>query len=112
MRADSLLIIIFLNHIDIVSAGELPYHEWFIEFDTFPQDTNKFKKILDISLQKQNPYYSDLRKGSVIQELKITTVDRGGFSRYMQSKADFDPQCKLARLSDNRDIADFLLTKI
>ncbi|MGB5386994.1 MAG: GH3 auxin-responsive promoter family protein, partial [Eudoraea sp.] len=42
---------------------ELPYHEWFIEFERKPSDMSKFIEILDTSLQQQNSYYFDLIDG-------------------------------------------------
>src|SRR5690606_18447790 len=64
---------------------ELPYHEWFIEFEQLPEDIQKFRKILDTTLQKQNSYYFDLIEGKVLQLLKITQVRTGGFRAYMES---------------------------
>ncbi len=38
---------------------ELPYHEWFVEFERIPTNMNTFKSVLDQSLQDQNSYYFD-----------------------------------------------------
>ena len=37
----------------------LPYHEWFIEFDTPPQDKNAFALKIDQSMQAKNIYYQE-----------------------------------------------------
>ena len=87
---------------------ELPYHEWFIEFEKAPDDPEAFAKALDESLQKQNSYYLDLIKGKVLQPLKITSVAQDAFQNYMRSIGKLGGQNKLPRLSNDRKIADRL----
>lgn len=89
--------------------GELPYHEWFIEFEMQPIDLKLFAEKIDLSLQKQNSYYFDLRQGNVLQELKITIIPKGGFVRYMKSIGKLGGQNKLPRLSNDRNLANHLL---
>ncbi len=85
--------------------GELPYHEWFIEFEQEPEDFDKFSRILDETLQEQNSYYDDLIEGKILQPLKITRVPVHGFNEYMKSIGKLGGQFKLQRLSNNRQIA-------
>ena len=87
---------------------ELPYHEWFIEFENQPQDLQAFTAALDTSLQQQNSYYQDLIQGKVLQPLKITPVIRDAFQNYMKSIGKLGGQNKLPRLSNDRKIADKL----
>ncbi len=87
---------------------ELPYHEWFIEFEKEPEDLEEFAASLDRSLQKQNSYYHDLIEGSILQRLKINRVPQNGFQQYMKSIGKLGGQNKLPRLSNDRKIADFL----
>ncbi|HSI71131.1 MAG TPA: GH3 auxin-responsive promoter family protein [Gillisia sp.] len=87
---------------------ELPYHEWFIEFEQEPSDIKKFSAILDEALQKQNSYYLDLISGKILQQLKISKVPRDGFQQYMKSIGKLGGQNKLPRLSNDRKIADAL----
>ena len=87
---------------------ELPFHEWFIEFEQEPEDLNKFAEFIDRSLQKQNSYYLDLIDGHILQRLKITKVPRNGFQDYMKSIGKLGGQNKLPRLSNDRKIADKL----
>ena len=87
---------------------ELPYHEWFIEFEQEPEDLNRFANIIDKSLQQQNSYYLDLIEGNILQRLKITEVPRNGFQEYMKSIGKLGGQNKLPRLSNDRKIADKL----
>ena len=82
----------------------LPYHEWFIEFENEPENMSDLAKKLDASLQKQNAYYFDLIQGKVLQPLKITKVNKGGFKDYMKSVGKLGGQNKLPRLSNDRKI--------
>ena len=87
---------------------ELPYHEWFIEFEKEPEDLAKFSKTLDESLQPQNSYYFDLIEGKILQPLKISRVPENGFQQYMKSIGKLGGQNKLPRLANDRKIAEVL----
>jgi acyl-CoA synthetase (AMP-forming)/AMP-acid ligase II len=89
----------------------LPFHEWFIEFKKPPQNMQDFARKLDQSMQKQNVYYEDLLKGSVLRTLVISTVADGGFQQYMKSIGKLGGQNKVPRLSNDRKIADQLPLK-
>lgn len=91
--------------------NELPYHEWFVDFEEEPDDLNKFAEIIDQSLQKQNSYYFDLIEGNILQRLKITRVQQNAFQDYMKSVGKLGGQNKLPRLSNDRKIADALRVK-
>jgi hypothetical protein len=90
----------------INTTNELPYHEWFIEFENEPDDLDEFAQKVDKSLQKQNSYYFDLIEGKVLQRLKITRIESGGFYKYMKSEGKLGGQNKVPRLSDNRNLAN------
>lgn len=87
----------------------LPYHEWFIEFENAPENLMVFSKAIDTSLQKQNSYYFDLIQGNILQPLKITLIQKGGFQNYMKSIGKLGGQNKVPRLSNDRKIADELI---
>lgn len=88
--------------------GELPYHEWFIEFDRLPLDEEKFRSALEFALCAKNIYYNDLIKGHVLQNLKICKISKNGFNEYMKSQGKLGGQNKVPRLSNDRKIADVL----
>jgi hypothetical protein len=88
---------------------ELPYHEWFIEFEKEPEDMKLFNSMLDNALQKQNSYYFDLIEGKILQQLKICTIPQDGFQQYMKSIGKLGGQNKLPRLSNDRKIAEQLV---
>ena len=90
---------------------ELPYHEWLIEFETKPLDMDHFIKILDTALQNQNSYYYDLIAGKILQPLKITPIRTNGFRAYMKSIGKLGGQNKVQRLSNDRKVAEALLSQ-
>ncbi len=92
-------------------ADELPYHEWLIEFEKPPLDLDEFISVLDKSLQEQNSYYFDLVSGKILQPLKVTYIKEGGFRRYMKSMGKLGGQNKIQRLSNDRSVANALLTQ-
>jgi hypothetical protein len=93
-----------------VNEGEgKSYHEWFIEFDTFPQNIQEFSKKVDINLREKNVYYDDLIAGNILQTLKITPIRKNGFIDYMKSIGKLGGQNKVPRLSNDRNIANSLL---
>ncbi|AXT51988.1 hypothetical protein D1818_14460 [Aquimarina sp. BL5] len=92
--------------------SELPYHEWFVEFQETPGDIEEFALQIDNSLRKQNTYYDDLIVGNVLTTLKVRTVPKDGFNDYMKSIGKLGGQNKLPRLSNDRKIADSLTISI
>lgn len=90
------------------NEGGLPYHEWFIEFGSEPDDLNNFAMRLDEAMRKQNVYYDDLIAGKVLRTIVIRKIPKGGFQQYMKSIGKLGGQNKLPRLSNDRNIADKL----
>jgi len=89
-------------------GDQLPYHEWFVEFEKEPSDLEKFIEVLDTSLQQQNSYYFDLIEGKILQRLKLICIKSGGFNAYMKSKGKLGGQNKVQRLANDRSVADGL----
>ncbi|MEH6306624.1 GH3 auxin-responsive promoter family protein [Olivibacter sp. CPCC 100613] len=87
-------------------VGELPYHEWFIEFGKQPVDIERFRSKLDRALQQKNTYYFDLIEGRVLQPLVIRSMKKNTFVDYMRSLGKLGGQNKLPRLSNDRVIAE------
>jgi hypothetical protein len=88
--------------------GELPYHEWFIEFGKKPADLKVFALKVDKALQKKNIYYFDLIEGNILQPLIIQSLEKDAFINYMRSQGKLGGQNKVPRLSNDRKIADEL----
>ena len=88
--------------------GELPFHEWFIEFATPPKNLDQFRLTIDRCMQDQNIYYRDLIAGHVLQPLKIRRLQKDAFINYMRSLGKLGGQNKVARLSNDRKMAEEL----
>ena len=93
----------------------LPYHEWFIEFDSEaseePNNLEEFALRIDTSMRKQNVYYDDLITGNVLRTVVVTKVRQNGFQEYMKSQGKLGGQNKLPRLTNDRKIADLLASE-
>ena len=96
----------------IEPSNGLPYHEWFIEFETSPPDITDFASKIDAAMQLQNSYYRDLIQGKVLQPLVVTSVSKAGFQNYMKTIGKLGGQNKTPRLSNDRKIADALTNMI
>ncbi|MBK8969598.1 MAG: GH3 auxin-responsive promoter family protein [Lewinellaceae bacterium] len=90
------------------SEGGLPYHEWFIEFDTPPADLPAFEAAVDRAMREQNIYYDDLITGNVLRPLVIRALPRDAFREYMKTQGKLGGQNKVPRLANDRKIADAL----
>ena len=88
--------------------GELPYHEWFIEFGKQPVDITAFAHKVDSALQKKNIYYFDLIEGNILQPLVIRSLKKDTFINYMRSQGKLGGQNKVPRLANDRKIAEEL----
>jgi hypothetical protein len=88
--------------------GELPYHEWFIEFGRQPDNLLDFALKVDKELQKKNIYYFDLIEGNILQPLVIQLLKKDTFINYMRSQGKLGGQNKVPRLANDRKIADGL----
>lgn len=78
-------------------------HEWVIEFDQAPADLEKFREVLDQSLQRINSDYEAKRyKGMALDPLSLHAVPRGTFLRWMRARGKFGNQNKVPRLANHR----------
>ncbi len=93
---------------EVAPKKGLPYHEWFIEFETKPKSTKDFSADLCKALQSRNTYYEDLVKGKVVQTAVVNAVKKNGFNKAMSSQGKLGGQNKIPRLSNDRTFADLL----
>ena len=63
-------------------------------------------------MQEENKYYLDLVQGKILQPLKIRVINKRGFNNYMSSQNKLGGQFKIPKLSNDRKIADELLSYI
>ncbi|RYG46893.1 MAG: GH3 auxin-responsive promoter family protein [Chitinophagaceae bacterium] len=89
----------------IETDGELPYHEWFVEFEKAPENLKDFATSVDEGLRLKNIYYDDLIRGGILQPLKIRTMKRQAFQEFMKEEGKLGGQNKVPRLSNDRKLA-------
>ncbi|MGI4020306.1 MAG: GH3 auxin-responsive promoter family protein [Janthinobacterium lividum] len=89
-------------------VGELPFHEWFVEFGKQPENLIEFSNKVDAKMQQKNIYYADLIKGNILQPLKIRPLKPNAFIDFMRKKGKLGGQNKVPRLANDRSIAEQL----
>jgi hypothetical protein len=87
---------------------EIPFHEWFIEFIEIPENLPEIATYMDKMLQQKNSYYKDLREGNMLQNLKISVLEKSAFKNYMKSQGKLGGQNKVPRLTNDRKFAEGL----
>jgi phenylacetate-coenzyme A ligase PaaK-like adenylate-forming protein len=88
--------------------GNLPYHEWFIEFGSEPKELPGFSLKVDQALRKKNIYYDDLITGNILQPLVIRSLKKDTFIDYMRVEGKLGGQNKVPRLANDRKLAGSL----
>lgn len=86
-----------------------PCHEWIIAFLTPPANAENFVTILDETLQKLNPYYADLRRGSILSRPQVHTISLSQFYAVLSDMGKFGGQNKPPHLKSDRSLLDKLL---
>jgi len=90
----------------------MPHHQWLIEFANLPNDLEQFSVELDNQLRKLNVYYDDLITGNILRTLRIESLNKNSFIDYMKSLGKLGGQNKVPRLSNDRKIADELVSRL
>jgi len=93
-------------------AGKRGCHQWLIEWEKTPQDTEEFSMILDSELRKLNSDYDAKRSHTIfLDPPEVITVPSGLFNRWLKSAGThkLGGQRKVPRLSNDRKIIDALL---
>src|SRR5258706_1721572 len=85
-------------------------HEWLVEFRVPPTEPDDFARILDEALATLNTDYRTKRSGSVgMVAPVVTTLPVGAFHRAVRSPRRLREQHKVARVTNDRTIANTLL---
>lgn len=85
-------------------------HEWCIEFVQYPDEMERFKRVLDETLREINSDYDAKRyHGMVLVEPTIKTVGTGTFDQWLRSIGKLGGQNKIPRLSNDRRILEQIL---
>lgn len=86
-------------------------HQWVIEFAKAPDSLEKFRDILDQSLQEINSDYEAKRyKDITLQKLEIIPARKGLFNDWLKKKGKLGGQHKVPRLSNTRNYIDEIIS--
>jgi hypothetical protein len=91
---------------DMGSDDRTARHQWFIEFGEHPGDLKPLSAFLDEKMCHRNSYYRDLIDGGMLAELEIIPLKPGSFKAYQKAVGKLGGQNKVARLANDRRIAD------
>jgi hypothetical protein len=93
-----------------MSADQKACHQWLIEFEKMPDDTDKFTSVLDQTLQAVNSDYEAKRYKNITLQLPLITLARKNlFFDWLKSHNKLGGQNKVPRLKNNREIMDEIL---
>jgi hypothetical protein len=82
-------------------------HEWLIEFETPPQNTNEFAYELDCALKTLNSDYEAKRHKDIALQMPIIKIlPQGLFTKWLSQKGKLGGQHKVPRLNNNRCYID------
>ena len=82
-------------------------HEWLIEFDKPPANTDYFKEVLDTALKSLNSDYEAKRyKDMALRPPIIHIVPEGTFYNWLRQNGKLGGQHKIPRLSNDRTILE------
>lgn len=85
-------------------------HQWLIEFSTMPDSLEKFRDVLDSSLQDINSDYEAKRhKDITLQKLEVIVARHNLFHDWLKQKGKLGGQHKVPRLSNGRSYIEEML---
>jgi hypothetical protein len=85
-------------------------HEWLIEFEKEPENSEDFTKELDAALKLTNSDYEAKRYKDMALRLPIIhSLKKGIFSEWLRSKGRLGGQHKVPRLSNERNLVEEIL---
>jgi hypothetical protein len=93
--------------------GKKGGHEWLIEFVAPPKNLDQFAEQLDMNLQEVNSDYEAKRyKSMALENLKVNSLPRNTFYKWMEKRGKLGGQNKVPRLSNSRKYVDEILELI
>ena len=93
-----------------IEGGLKGAHQWVIEFENAPEDTETFADSLDEELCACNSDYEAKRSHTMTMErLHLAVVPAGTFYRWMESRGKIGGQNKVPRLYSDRRYVDEIL---
>ena len=96
-----------------LEQGHAGLHQWLIEFETAPDNLQRFVQILDENLRLCNSDYDAKRhKNLALLEPEVVVLPEGSFYRWLASRNKLGGQHKVPRLANHREIVEAILTQI
>jgi hypothetical protein len=96
-----------------LEQGHAGLHQWLIEFETAPDNLQRFVQILDENLRLCNSDYDAKRhKNLALLEPEVVILPEGSFYRWLASRNKLGGQHKVPRLANHREIVEAILTQI
>lgn len=86
-----------------------PRHEWLLEVEQEPDSWDRFRQVLDETLQELNPYYADLRRGDILAAPRLYRLPVGAGYSYMEAQGRLGGQNKFPHLRSDRSLLEALL---
>ena len=85
-------------------------HQWVVEFEVPPADTEAFAELLDKALQEVNSDYEAKRhKDITLQRLELLPARKGLFDDWLKSRGKLGGQHKVPRLCNDRTVIEQVL---
>ena len=81
--------------------GELPYHQWYIEFGIQPDNLTDFETNLQKEMEDLNFTYKKTTQRKAISPLRIRLVRKNGFYEYLKENDRTGMQQKIPHVSNN-----------
>jgi hypothetical protein len=93
-----------------LEGGDLPGHQWLVEFETSPDSLAAFEDAIDHYLQDVNRHYQIRREAHAFAAPRVDVIPEDGFYRWLQATKDsISGQTKVPRMSEERDVAEEIL---
>ncbi|MEZ9204214.1 GH3 auxin-responsive promoter family protein [Vibrio splendidus] len=98
----------------ICNETKLFYHQWFIELPESEEvNLSLLSQEIDEALMSQCAFYQEFRSKGELSVPIVTRLKELSFCHYLsENKEQIDNQQKIPRVSNNRDIANFLLEQV
>ena len=85
-------------------------HEWIIEFETQPDDFEKFVDVMDQTLREINSDYDAKRfKDMALRRPKVHNAPANTFYNWLKERGKLGGQHKVPRLANDRQYVDEIL---
>lgn len=96
-----------------MESGSKGAHQWVVEFAGEPDGRDRFMDVVDTKIQELNSDYKAKRfKNTTLAPPVLTVVPEGTFMSWLASKGRIGGQHKVPRLSNDRNLAENILSNI